>query len=101
MLALIGAFLTGLGCSLIFPAMGREVVGMIQPHLRGAALGAFIAFQDLAYGLTGPLAGLLADRAGYASVYLVGSVSAVTGLLIALFLRQAKIADFAPRQSQS
>jgi len=85
-LALIGAFMTGLGCSMIFPALGKEVVQIVAPHLRGTALGGFTAFQDLAYGLTGPVAGLLADRAGYGSVFLIGSVAAGTGLLIALYL---------------
>ncbi|RWR26535.1 MFS transporter [Sinirhodobacter populi] len=85
--ALIGAFLTGLGCSMIFPAMGREVVHLVQPQLRGTALGGFTAFQDLAYGLTGPLAGFLADRAGYGGVFLVGGIAAGTGFLIALVLR--------------
>jgi MFS family permease len=87
--ALIGAFLTGLGCSMVFPAMGREVVHLVEPHLRGAALGAFSAFQDLAYGLTGPLAGLLAERAGYGGVFLAGGACATLGLLIALRLRVA------------
>jgi len=89
-LALVGAFLTGLGCSLIFPAMGREVVQRVEPHLRGTALGAFSAFQDLAYGLTGPLVGLLADRAGYGSVFLVGTIAASVGLLIAVGLRRTQ-----------
>ncbi|MEZ2127263.1 MULTISPECIES: arabinose transporter [unclassified Sinorhizobium] len=90
-LALIGAFMTGLGCSMIFPAMGREVVHLVAPHLRGTALGGFSAFQDVAYGLTGPLAGILADRAGYESVFLVGSTTAAFGFLIAIVLcrRQA------------
>jgi MFS family permease len=84
--ALLGAFLTGLGCSLVFPAMGREVVRLVEPRLRGAALGGFTAFQDLAYGLTGPAAGLLADRAGYSVVFWIGGGAAVLGLLNALFL---------------
>lgn len=88
--ALAGAFMTGLGCSMVFPAMGREVVHLVAPHLRGTALGGFAAFQDLAYGLTGPLAGFMADRAGYASVFLIGSVAAGAGFMIALRLRRAE-----------
>jgi MFS family permease len=86
--ALVGAFLTGLGCSLIYPAMGREVVKLVDPHLRGTAVGGFGAFQDLAYGLTAPIAGLLADRAGYGSIFLIGGLVASMGFLITLGLQR-------------
>ncbi|WP_118134102.1 arabinose transporter [Oceanicella sp. SM1341] len=88
--ALLGAFLTGLGCSLIFPGMGREVVRLVPAHLRGTALGGFAAFQDLAYGLTGPVAGLMADRAGYPAVFLVGALAGLAGLVLALRLARAR-----------
>lgn len=90
MTALLGAFLTGLGCSMIFPAMGREVVGLVPPHLRATALGGYSAFQDLAYGLTGPIAGVLAARASYGSVFLLGAAAAVCGLGVVLVLRFSK-----------
>jgi len=92
-LALAGTFMTGLGCSLVFPAMGREVVHLVEPHLRGLALGGFTVFQDLAYALTGPLAGLLADRAGYGSVFLVGGIAAGAGFLLAAALRRDRAGE--------
>ena len=83
--ALVGALLTGFGCSMVFPSMGSEVVKQVPAHLRATAMGGFAAFQDLAYGATAPLVGLLADSSGYSSVFLIGGLAATLGLWMAIW----------------
>jgi MFS family permease len=91
-LALLGALLTGLGCSMVFPAMGSEVVKRMPPQLRGTAVGGFAAFQDLAYGATGPVTGLVADHMGYGVVFLIGGLAATLGICAALAAHREALA---------
>ncbi|MBN9663190.1 MAG: arabinose transporter [Acidobacteria bacterium] len=83
LMALAGAAITGLGCSLMFPALGTEVVRIAREESRGAALGAFAAFQDISYAITGPIMGIVATRAGYAAIFLGGAMLAVGGAILA------------------
>ena len=85
MLAIIGCGLTGIGFSLVFPALGVLALSKVKPQMRGTALGAYVAFVDLSLGLAGPLAGLIAGWFGYETVYLFGGISCMASVMILMF----------------
>src|ERR1700728_4327759 len=88
--ALAGALVTGLGCALVFPALGVEALKRVLPANRGSAMGAFVAFLDIAYGVSGPVAGVIAGQFGYAAVYLFGAASALLGAALTLAARNSQ-----------
>jgi len=61
----------------------------VLPANRGSAMGGFVAFLDIAYGLAGPGAGLVAGQFGYPAVYLLGTVSALLGAALVITSRTA------------
>ncbi|ASC64627.1 arabinose transporter [Achromobacter denitrificans] len=85
--AYAGALLTGAGYSLAFPAFGVEAVRRVPAASRGAAMGAYVAFLDIALGLSSPAAGWLAGAHGYGAVYAMGGGCALAAMLVARALR--------------
>ncbi|WP_284947606.1 MFS transporter [Acidisoma cladoniae] len=85
-IAIIGAALTGFGFGPIFPALGIEALERVPATSRGAALGVFSVFLDLALGVTGPAAGFIQASFGYSAIYLFAAAAAVAGggIMIAL-----------------
>jgi len=84
--ALAGAALTGAGFALVFPALGVEAVGRVSTHNRGAALGAYSVFLDVALGLTGPVGGWVAGLYDYPAIFLLASFAALAAMLLAISL---------------
>lgn len=79
-MAKVGAFLTGAGFSLVFPAIGVVAVKVVPQQNQGSALATYTAFMDLSLGITGPIAGFIMSYAGVSLVYLL------TALLVCLAL---------------
>lgn len=82
----IGAVLTGAGFSLVFPAFGVEAMRRVPPASRASAMGAYVAFFDIALIAGSPLAGFAAARWGYASAFLVGAAAAAASAFVAVSL---------------
>ncbi|RZL06736.1 MAG: MFS transporter [Rubrivivax sp.] len=85
----LGAAFTGFGFSLAFPGFGVEAVRRVPPANRGSAMGAYVAFLDVALAITGPLAGLAATAFGVRSVYGFGALVVAGGVAVGwLLVRQ-------------
>ena len=90
-IALVGAALLGIGQSLIYAALGVEVVASVSPSNRSSALGAFSLCFDLSLILSGPLFGAVAAARDFRSVFLCAAVLALVGLGAAGGLHRRKL----------
>ena len=85
-MALSGAAISGLGFSLVFPALGVELVERVPESNRGAVLGIYTAFFDVSFLLVGPVAGAIIGIYGYASGFLFALISVLASLGIVVVL---------------
>jgi MFS family permease len=88
LIAMLGATLTGFGFSLVFPSLGVEAVARVPAASRGAAIGVYSVFLDVALGLTGPLAGMIAIRHGYPAIFLGSTLCCLAGALLVLAMKR-------------
>jgi MFS family permease len=80
--AMLGAALSGIGFSLIFPALGVVAVERVSASNRGAALAAYSVFIDVALGVTGPLGGWIASGGRYAPMFVVAAAMSLAAALL-------------------
>ncbi|OCR21585.1 MFS transporter [Pseudomonas syringae] len=84
--ALAGAGLTGLGLSLVYPALGVEAIKQVPISSRSAGLSAYAVFFDLALAIAGPVMGAIALGMGYASIFFFASLLSIGGLMLTVML---------------
>jgi MFS family permease len=89
--AMLGAAVTGIGYSLIFPSLGVEAMKRVSPENRGLVIGAYLACFDLALAVAGPAAGVVAQNFGVASAFVASAAMALCAAGLAWYAR------FSPR----
>lgn len=89
---LLGAGITGLGFSLIFPALGVLAMKSVPSSNQGSALAGYGLFIDMSLGITGPLIGGVADIFGLPYIFPFSIGIVMLGLFLAYYLKinQAK-----------
>jgi MFS family permease len=80
-IAVLGATLTGLGYSLIYPGLGVEAVARAPHGSRGSVMGGYTAFLDLALGLASPMLGVVGNHAGLNVVFFISAMFVFSALI--------------------
>jgi MFS family permease len=74
--------LVGVGFGSAFPALTAIAAQRAPDSARGAALGAFLTFNDLGNALAGPLVGWIADTFGFRWAYGTPAIVACAGAVV-------------------
>jgi MFS family permease len=85
-LALLGAALSGLGYTLVYPGFGVEAVRRAPPESRGLATGAYTAFLDVALGFANPALGWIAGGVGVGAVFFAAALVVLGAAIVAVRL---------------
>lgn len=76
----VGTAIFAFGVCFAFPALSAMVTGSVPRAERGAALGTFSAFLDVAFGVGPVVLGLVATLAGYGPMFVVAAAIAAAGM---------------------
>lgn len=84
-----GAILLGLGTALVYPTLLAAVIDASDPSWRGSAVGVYRLWRDGGYPAGALTSAMIADTFGIAAaIWAIGSVTALSGLVVALRMRE-------------
>jgi MFS family permease len=88
-----GTVVLAIGQALAFPALMTLAMRGVPSWERGALVGTFTAFVEVAFGLGPVLLGVVAEAVGFRGAFLAASVVALAGLLLIPPRRQRSTAE--------
>ena len=81
---MVGTVLFAVGVAFSFPALSLLVISSVPASERGAVLGTYTAFLDIAFGLGPVTAGAVVASWGYGASFVVSAGVAVAGAALLL-----------------
>jgi MFS family permease len=98
---MVAAAALGLGTAMVYPTLLAVIGDVAHASSRASAVGVYRLWRDLGYALGAVVAGVAADLLGLrGSVYLVAALTFVSGVVVALRLRETlRTTDRSPDQT--
>jgi MFS family permease len=86
------ALAMGIGTALVYPTLIAAIGDRAHPSWRASAIGVYRLWRDLGYAAGGLLVGITADAVDEsAAIIVVGILTAVSGLVVALRMHDARL----------
>ncbi len=88
---LAAAIVLGLGTAMVYPTLIAVIADVAPPRQRGSIVGVYRFWRDLGFAVGAILVGVLADRFGAsAAILVVAAVTAGSGLIVAVRMRETR-----------
>ena len=88
---LFAAIALGLGTAMVYPTLLAVVADVADPRQRGAVNGVYRFWRDLGFAVGAVLIGVVSDRFdARAAILLVASLTAISGLVVAVRMRETR-----------
>jgi MFS family permease len=88
---LVAAVALGLGTAMVYPTLLAVVTDVADPRRRGAVTGVYRFWRDLGFAVGAVLVGVVADRFDpRAAILLVAALTALSGLIVAIRMRETR-----------
>jgi MFS family permease len=86
---LVASVLLGLGTAMVYPSLIAAVSDASHASWRARSLSVYRFWRDLGYAIGALLAGLIADRFGFAAaIYAIAGMTFLSGVIVAVAMRE-------------